>query len=76
MLSKVAKLGNYNKLTAPYPCHSSEGDRIAGIRTTGRFRRFAQRDDMFSRAFWDGEIRRPEMMEFFDPCRGRFGGRL
>ena len=30
---------------------------------------FTQRDDMFNRAFWDDDIRRPEMMEFFESYR-------
>lgn len=40
-------------------------DAAAGIQTTDRFTRFSQRNDMFNRAFWDDEIRRPEMMAFF-----------
>ena len=35
-------------------------DAAAGIQTTGRFARFSQRNDMFNRAFWDDEVRRPE----------------
>ena len=49
--------------------HQVEGDRAAGIQTTERFRRFTQRDDMFNRAFWDDDVRRPEMMEFFESYR-------
>ncbi len=44
-------------------------DAAAGIQTTDRFARFSQRNDMFNRAFWDDEIRRPEMMAFFDSYR-------
>ena len=44
-------------------------DDAAGIRTTGEFRRFSQRDDVFNRAFWDDTIRRPETRAFFDSYR-------
>ena len=44
-------------------------DVAAGIQTTKRFTRFSQRNDMFNRAFWDNNIRRPEMMAFFDSYR-------
>ena len=49
--------------------HDERRDAAAGIQTTSRFARFSHRNDMFNRAFWDGEVRRPEMMEFFDSYR-------
>ena len=49
--------------------HDEKRDAAAGIQTTSRFARFSQRNDMFNRAFWDDQVRRPEMMEFFDSYR-------
>lgn len=69
MFAKAVKTDNDNKLTAASQNHSVEGDYAAGIQTTERFRRFTQRDDMFNRAFWDDDVRRPEMMEFFESYR-------
>ena len=40
-------------------------DRAAGIEVGPEFERFDQRDDMFSRAFWDADIRSDDAMEFF-----------
>ena len=44
-------------------------DAAAGIQTTDRVARFSQRNDMFNRAFWDGEIRRPGVVGFFGSYR-------
>ena len=49
--------------------YDEKRDATAGIQTTSRFARFSQRNDMFNRAFWDDQVRRPEMMEFFDSYR-------
>ena len=51
------------------PSGPEVSDEAAGIRTTGKFRRFSQRDDVFNRAFWDDTIRRPETMAFFESYR-------
>ena len=69
MFAKAVKIDNDNKLTATPQDHLVESDRAAGIWTTERFRRFTQRDDMFNRAFWDDDISRPEMIEFFESYR-------
>jgi reductive dehalogenase len=63
------KTDNDNKLTTISQDPPVEGDRAAGIQTTERFCRFPQRDDMFNRAFWDDDVHRPEMMEFFESYR-------
>ena len=42
-----------------------ESDRAAGLEVGPEFERFDQRDDMFSRAFWDETVRSDDSMEFF-----------
>ena len=69
ILAKAVKTDNDNKLITISQDNPVEGDRAAGIQTTERFRRFTQRDDMFNRAFWDDDVRCPEMMEFFESYR-------
>ena len=44
-------------------------DRAAGIETTDEFEPFDQRNDVFSRAFWDDQIRSPETERFFRSYR-------
>ncbi len=43
----------------------AESDRAAGIEVGPDFERFDQRDDIFSRAFWDETVRSDDSMEFF-----------
>lgn len=47
----------------------SESDRAAGIETTDEFTPFTQRDDIFTRAFWDPAIRSAETDAFFASYR-------
>ncbi len=44
-------------------------DSAAGIETTPEFERFTQRDDIFTRAFWDPEIRSKRTDAFFASYR-------
>ena len=44
-------------------------DRAAGIETTPQFRRFSQRNDVFSRAFWDDTVRSAASQAFFASYR-------
>ena len=44
-------------------------ERAAGIHVTEEFERFEQRDDIFSRAFWDPEIRSKQTDAFFASYR-------
>ncbi|MFT6674495.1 MAG: ferredoxin [Sulfitobacter sp.] len=44
-------------------------DAAAGIETTDGFERFTQRNDIFSRAFWDDRIRSPRTDAFFASYR-------
>ena len=57
----------------PPPGHNAPPDRAldaaAGIETTPEFARFHQRDDVFSRAFWDDTLRRPQTDAFFASYR-------
>jgi len=46
-----------------------ESDRAAGIETTDRFARFAQINDIFSRAFWDETVRSGDTDGFFESHR-------
>jgi epoxyqueuosine reductase len=46
-----------------------EADAEAGIEVTGAFERFAQRDDVFSRAFWDSSVRSKFTDRFFASYR-------
>ena len=47
----------------------AEHDADAGIEITGAFRRFRQRDDAFTRAFWDPEVRSKQTDAFFASYR-------
>ena len=44
-------------------------DAAAGIVTTPAFARFRQRDDVFTRAFWDPAVRSPLTDAFFSSYR-------
>lgn len=46
-----------------------EADAEAGIEVTGAFERFAQRNDVFSRAFWDSSVRSKFTDRFFASYR-------
>ncbi len=48
---------------------SKPGDAEAGIEVTEEFERFAQRDDIFTRAFWDDSVRTPKTEAFFASYR-------
>lgn len=48
----------------------ADSDRLAGIEITEDFKPFNQRDDMFSRAFWDETIRSDASDNFFKGHRG------
>lgn len=45
------------------------GDAQAGIETTAEFERFAQRNDVFSRAFWDPSVKSKQTDAFFGSYR-------
>lgn len=54
--------------------HSEQGkprplDTQAGIQTTVEFERFEQRDDIFTRAFWDPDVQSSASAAFFDSYR-------
>ena len=44
-------------------------DLAAGIETTTQFKRFSQRNDVFSRAFWDDTVRSAASQAFFGSYR-------
>jgi ferredoxin len=48
---------------------AGEQDRAAGIDVTAGFERFAQRDDVFTRAFWDPTVKSAETEAFFRSYR-------
>ena len=48
---------------------SEERDRLSGIVVTARFERFVQRNDIFSRAFWDSTVRSKKTDAFFASYR-------
>lgn len=48
---------------------SEERDRLSGIVVTSRFERFVQRNDIFSRAFWDSTVRSKKTDAFFHSYR-------
>lgn len=50
-----------------YPRHPDDDD--AGIATTGDFAPFVQRDDIFTRAFWDDTVRNARTDAFFASYR-------
>lgn len=47
----------------------SASDRTAGIEVTDGFEPFDQMNDMFTRAFWDPEVKSPHAQGFFDSYR-------
>ncbi len=56
-----------------YPANRDDprrpGDADAGIEVTDRFERFSQRDDIFTRAMWDPEVRTKKSDAFFASYR-------
>jgi len=48
---------------------SEEHDRLSGVVVTGKLERFAQRNDIFSRAFWDDTVRSKKSDAFFASYR-------
>ena len=48
---------------------SSAEERAAGIHVTPEFERFEQRNDIFSRAFWDPDVRSEQTEAFFASYR-------
>lgn len=55
-----------------YPRNQSDkrpGDVAAGIEITEEFERFSQRNDVFTRAFWDETVRNKHTDAFFDSYR-------
>ena len=53
----------------------AESDAAAGIETTAAFTPFRQRDDVFTRAFWDERVRTQETDAFFHSYRADFTAR-
>ena len=49
--------------------HERPDDAAAGIETTDAFERFSQRNDIFTRAFWDDRIRTAKTDAFFASYR-------
>ena len=46
-----------------------DGDGDAGIEVNGEFTRFTQRNDIFTRAFWDETVKSPKTEAFFNSYR-------
>jgi len=47
----------------------AESDKLAGIEVTENFEPFTQRNDMFTRAFWDADVTSDHTEAFFDSYR-------
>ena len=56
-------------MTEPHKSAARPGDIQAGIEVTDDFTHFAQRNDVFSRAFWDARVRSPKTDAFFASYR-------
>ncbi|WP_092362048.1 4Fe-4S double cluster binding domain-containing protein [Cribrihabitans marinus] len=56
-----------------YPANRADprrpGDAEAGIEVTDAFKRFSQRNDIFTRAMWDDDVRSPDTDAFFASYR-------
>jgi hypothetical protein len=48
------------------PSDPSQGDDAAGFEILDGFERFNQRDDVFSRAWWDDTVHTPKVVEFYN----------
>ncbi|MEZ5791992.1 MAG: hypothetical protein R3D34_14840 [Nitratireductor sp.] len=57
------------ELIARLNARFAEADRSAGIEVGPDFARFVQRDDVFTRAFWDEKVRSDDAMGFFESYR-------
>ncbi len=53
----------------------AEQDRAAGIELTDKFTPFHQRNDIFTRAFWDDRVKSPNTEGFFASYREDFASR-
>jgi epoxyqueuosine reductase len=49
--------------------HPPKDDRAAGFEVLDHFERFSQRNDIYSRAFWDPEVRSERTDRFFETYR-------
>ena len=52
--------------SCPTPCAT---DADAGFQVSDSFNRFNQREDIFCRSFWDGEVRSPASERFYESYR-------
>lgn len=57
------------ELRAEWTAKYAQGDAKAGIETTDAFARFSQRNDIFTRAFWDQDVRSKATDAFFASYR-------
>ncbi len=56
----------------PWPLNTPpqrDGDAAAGIEVTDDFERFSQRNDIFTRAFWDNRVKSKHTTKFFSSYR-------
>ncbi len=58
------------KLRAEWREKYAESDKLAGIEVTDDFEPFNQRNDIFTRAQWDGDVHSPQAIAFFKGHRG------
>lgn len=54
---------------ADWKARYAESDALAGIETGADFEPFSQRNDVFTRAFWDDEVRSDKTAAFFNSYR-------
>ena len=54
---------------APTSADQAASDRAAGFEITPAFERFAQRNDIYRRSFWDPAIRSPKTERFYRTYR-------
>lgn len=54
---------------ADWKARYAESDALAGIETEADFEPFSQRNDVFTRAFWDDEVRSDKTTAFFNSYR-------
>ena len=57
------------ELIARLNARFAEADRSVGIEVGPDFARFVQRDDIFTRAFWDEKVRSDDALGFFESYR-------
>ena len=58
-----------NEQKSEWKARYSESDKLAGIETTDEFEPFSQRNDVFTRAFWDEDVRSKKAAAFFASYR-------